>query len=323
MSDIVLDPPEEHLNARHLNSLIERWLASLGVAKVTAITYRDKIKHFRLWWEAKGPSRQWRLTKSGLQEFELHLRTVPAARFGTPLSYTSRHAVMRTLRMMFRWAVRTNRTVKNYGEWVPWPDGEAPKRKSATPDHLVRLMIAALDSRQPLRDQAILAFFIGTGCRLGEVASLSVEDLRILADGAGTAMVVGKRTKANQTGERAVAFDSITGRYLVRYMDELVITDGPLWISDEGTKLAAGGLYQMVKRTVKRAGLSEHVRGCHDLRRAFATILGLLHPDSPGWADLIRRQLGHKHYSMTALYTLIEVDDIRDRIITPLAFGEK
>jgi integrase len=179
-------------------------------------------------------------------------------------------------------------------------------------------MMAALDSRQPLRDQAILAFFIGTGCRLGEVAGLRVDDLQLLADGAGTAHVVGKRTKSNQTGERDVAFDAATGRYLIRYMDALWVHDGPLWIGEDDDKIAAAGLYQMVKRTVKRAGLEDHIKGCHDLRRAFATILGMMHQDSPAWSDMIRRQLGHKHYAMTAHYTLIEVDDIRDRIVTPL-----
>jgi len=319
MGDIVLDPPEEQLAARDLHALIDRWLLSLKVAEITRVSYRVKIAHFVDWWAIQGPLRDWQLTQSGLFEFEVYLRSVVTERFNAPLSYSTRHSIMQALRMMFRWAATTNRTMKNYGEWVPWPDGATPQRKSATPDQLIRLMVAALDSRQPIRDQAILAFFIGTGCRQSEVASLNTDDLQILADGAGTAMVTGKRTKANPMGIRAVAFDAVTGRYLVRYMDALVVERGPLWINDEGEKLQAPGIYQMVKRTVKRAGLSEQIKGCHDLRRAFATILGLLYPDSPTWADMIRRQLGHKHYAMTAHYTLIEVDDIRDRIVTPLS----
>jgi site-specific recombinase XerD len=319
MSTIVLHPDEEHLNARQLTALIDRWLESLDVVEVTLTTYRGKIKHFSAWWASEGPRREWRLTKTALREFEVHLRGVETKRFGAPLSYNSRYAIMRALRMMFKWSAATGRTSKNYGEWVPWPSGGPPVRRSANVEHLALLMLAAMESKQALRDQAIIAFFIGTGCRLGEVAGLNVADIQILADGSGRAMVTGKRTSGNDSGERAIAFDGVTGRYLIRYMDVLMVHFGPLWIDDRGDKISDRGIYQMIKRTVKRAGLEEYIKGCHDFRRAFATILGLMHPDSPAWADMIRRQLGHKHYAMTAHYTLLDVDDIRDRITSPLA----
>jgi site-specific recombinase XerD len=322
MESITLDPIEESLDAHNLNELIELWLATVAVAETTLATYRCKIAHFVDWWAIEGPARDWRLTRSALKAFEVHLRSVPAVRFPGALAYSSRHSTMRTLRQMFRWASVTNRTSKNYGEWVPWPDGSTAERKSATPEQLARLMLSASDSRYPLRNQAIIAFFIGTGCRLGEVAALKVADLELMADGAGTATVTGKRTKANRSGVRAVAFDAATGRYLVKYLDAQGLTAGPLWQNERGGKLKAPALYSMFKRCVKRAGLAENIKGCHDLRRAFATILGWQHPGSPAWADMIRRQLGHKHYAQTAAYTLIEVEDIRERIVSPLTLAK-
>lgn len=321
MSTINLDPPEDFLEAQSLIALIERWLTSLKVTPVTLAAYRSKMVHFVRWWERIGPTVEWRLTKSLLQDFEFHLCGIVTERYKKPMSYGNRHSIIRALRMMFKWAAKTERTVKNYGEWVPWPAGAPPKRKAATTEQLAKLMLAAVESPQPLRDQALMAFFIGTGCRRGEVATLKVEDLTILADGSGTAQVVGKRTPANETGQHAIAFDASTGKWLIRYMDALAVTSGPLWLGRWGDPMSVQGVYLVVKRTIIRAGLTEHVHGCHDLRRAFATILSLLHPDSPGWADIIRRQLGHKHYSMTAHYTLIDVDDIRNQIVTPLAFS--
>ena len=322
MGTINLDPVEESLDARNLNQLIERWLTAMDVDPTTLGFYRSKIAHFTAWWEVVGPTVEWRLTQSLLKDFELHLRGITTNRFRKPMAYHTRHGALRSLRSVFKWAATTGKTTKNYGEWVPWPVGSPPVRKSATPAQLARLMLAASESRQPLRDQAIMAFFIGTGCRKGEVAGLRVEDLTILADGSGTARVRGKRTKANETGQRAVAFDASTGKWLVRYMDEMRIESGPLWLNDWGNQFQATMIYRMVKETIKRAGLADQIQACHDLRRAFATILGRIHPDSPGWADMIRRQLGHKHYSMTAHYTLIEVDDIRDRIVSPLDHSE-
>lgn len=320
MGTINLDPPEDFLEAERLDVLIDRWLAEKRAAPATLDAYRCKIAHFRRWWGLVGPANGWRLTESSLLSFEVHLRSVTSDRFGgAPLSYNTRHAIVRTLRIMFKWAFATGKTTKHYGEWVPWPSGAPPKRRAATVEQLARLMMAAGESRQPLRDMAILAFFIGTGCRRGEVAGLSVEDLTILADCSGTALVTGKRTKANKTGQRVVAFDASTGRLLVRYMDVLLIHNGPLWINDDGNKFQQMSIYSMIKRVIARAELDEYIQGPHDLRRAFATILRRMQPDNPMWADMIRRQLGHAHYSQTADYTLLDAEDIRDSISSPLA----
>lgn len=318
MGTINLDPVEDFLEARHLSVLIERWLLSLDVADATRACYSARIAHFVRWWEMVGPTVEWRLTKSLLKTFEVHLRSVITERFNRPMGYHARHSIVRALRAVFKWAVETEKTDKYYGIWVPWPVGDPPKRKAAKPEQLARLMLAAAESKRPLRDQAILAFFIGTGCRRGEVAGLSVEDLTIMADGSGTAMVVGKSTSANPTGQRAVAFPASTGRWLSSYMDEFNIVSGPLWLNDRGDRLQGQAIYLMVTSTIERAGLTDHIRGCHDLRRAFATILSRIHPDSPAWADMIRRQLGHKHYKMTAHYILTDADDFREQIITPL-----
>lgn len=319
MGKINLDPTEEYLDARYLTALVGRWFDSLDVTVITLHGYRSKVGYFTEWWDTLGPSVEWRLTRQLLRDFEIHLRSIISKRFKGPLAYATRHATIREVRMMFKWASETERTIKNYGEWLPWPAGGPPLRRSATLAHLGNLMLAAGESRMAGRDQALLAFFIGTGCRRGEAASMRVEGLELQADGSGTAMVDGKHTSANETGQRAVGFDAAVGKYLVQYMDESVVVSGPLWINDDGSPMNGDGIYQVVRRTAKRAGLEEHIHGCHDLRRAFATILSLMYPNSPAWSDMIRRQLGHKNYSITANhYTLLDVDDIRDNLVTPI-----
>lgn len=151
------------------------------------------------------------------------------------------------------------------------------------------------------------------------MTGLNVEDLELMPDGRGTARVTGKRAKTNPSGRRTIAFDAITGNYLIHYMDAMQITAGPVCLSKKKTfSLKRLAIYSVVMRIVECADLTGVVRGCHDFRRAFATIRGLIHRNSPFWADMIRRQLGHKHYSQTAGYTLIEADDIREQIHTPL-----
>jgi len=319
MGTINLDPVEEHLEARQLCALIDRWLvARSGVSAKTHRAYRANIAHFVRWWESVGPTKDWALTQTLLENFEVHLRSVIVERTDAPLTYTTRRATVSTVRMMFRWAFEKNRVPRDYSSWLPWPPGAQSPRRPVTVEHLARLMLAAAQSSKPLRDQTLIAFFIGTGARLGEVAGLRVEDSTILADSSGTARVTGKRTKKNKTGIHDIAFPASTGKWLVRYMDESGIDAGPLWPNNRGQPMSVNGVYMVVRRAIEDAKLYKDIKGCHDLRRAFATILGKMYPGSPAWHDMIRRQLGHASYSMTAHYTNIGVDDIRDQIINPL-----
>lgn len=318
MDTINLDPPEDFLDARQLTALIERWLITRTADGSTVANYRQKTNYFVRWWAQWGPAYNWRLTHALLEKFEIYLRGLTSRQSGNPLSWHTRHDALRHLCQMFHWAFSTNRTGKDYSTWVPAAYGAPPERTAATPEQLAQLMLAAGKSAAPVRNKAILALFIGTGIRLGEMYSLQADDVTLCADGSGTALVTGKRTKSNPLGRRAVGFDVVTGRYLTGYLDESEVTSGVLWLNDDDSRMSRVSIYRMVKRAIKRAGLVSHIQACHDLRRAFATILGLMHPDSPGWADIIRRQLGHKNYSMTAHYTLIQADDIRERIVSPL-----
>jgi site-specific recombinase XerD len=319
MDTINLDPPEDFLDARQLNALIERWLITRTSDGSTVANYRHKTSYFVRWWEQWGPVYNWRLTRVLLEKFEIYLRDLISRQSGKLLSWHTRHDALRHLRQMFHWAFSTNRTGKDYSTWVPSAYGAPPDRTAATSEQLAQLMTAAGKSIFPTRNKAIIALFIGTGIRLSEMYGLQANDVTLCADSSGTALVTGKRTKSNPLGRRAVGFDVVTGCYLTDYLDESRVTIGALWLNDNGDQMSRVSIYRMVKRTIKRAGLTDCIQACHDLRRAFATILGLMHPDSPGWADIIRRQLGHKHYSMTAHYTLIQADDIREWIVSPLS----
>jgi integrase len=317
LASINLDPPEPTLYAKALDALIELWLdAALNSASPETVKgYRYKIAYFRRWWAEVGPAVQWQLTKRLLIEFELWLRTVEGDRV-TKLSYHSRNDVMRRVAAMFTWAAQNEYTARDYGDWLPVVTGSPPKRRAARLDELERLFEVA----RTYRDRCILALLIGTGIRRSECASLQVEMVRLYADGSGVATVIGKRTRANKTGEREVAIDIATGYHVRLHLDFCRYPDGPLFRSHYGTRIGKAlrpqGIYNVVKRCLRRAGL-HHIVGPHDLRRAFATHMARLHRDETH-ADLLRRQMGHSSYKMTATYTLLEIEDIRDDFVSPL-----
>ena len=59
---------------------------------------------------------------------------------------------------------------------------------------------------------------------------------------------------------------------------------------------------------------------CHDLRRAFTTYYARNRRGSDS-ADRLRRQLGHASYNQTADYALLDVDDIRKDLISPVSLA--
>lgn len=322
---IQLTPNEDALDGRQLDMLIELWLGDCANrldANETMPGYRRSVSYFRRWWYDEGPGRNWLLTKTACEQFEIDLRSVVSKLSGQPLSYSSRYDCIRRMRQMFHWAHRTSRVSHNYGLWFPTPDGAPPSREAASLAKLELLMAVAATSPLPLRNQAILALLIGAGLRRKECHLLDVEHLTFYSDGTGKAIVTGKRTRRNPTGVRSVALDASTCAYLAAHLVELDGA-GPVFRNAHTKKrLTCLGVYKVVKWVIAAAGLEGEIEGCHDLRRAFAHHFATLRPGAT-YADMLRRQLGHAHYSQTADYTLLGVDDLRAHIISPLAlFGK-
>src|SRR4030095_9355389 len=317
------EPSIPTLHALDLNWLITQslsWQRTIANQQATVDCYACKLRWFTEWWEVTGPTKDWLLHQSDLEAFEHYLREATSSRTKRRLSWHSRNDVLRRLREMFHWAAHRDYTERDYAEWIPKADGGPPKRRAAGVTALVRLLDEAGDSATGSRDRAMLAMFIGMGLRRGEVVNLNVEDVVIEADHSGYAHVHGKRTKANASGERDAAFDAATGRIVASYLDATRYSHGPLFRGPSNRRLSAQGVYRRVKTIIERAGLAEQIIACHDLRRAFTTYYARNRRGNDS-ADRLRRQLGHASYSQTADYALLDVDDIRKDLVSPVAFA--
>ena len=309
------------LDGTHLNWLIAEYIAWQRAHldhQRTVDGYAYHLWWFTQWWQAQGPARDWQLRPADLVLFERHLRSTVSARTQRPLTYNTRATILKRLREALRWALNQGYVERDYTPWVPNADGGPPKRKAAAISALHHLLDAATAGPCPLRDRAILAMLMGMGLRREELSSLDIDAVVVEADHSGYAAVVGKRTRANPSGEREAAFDCATGNILVAYLDDDGRTQGPLFVGQRGNRLTGQGIYKVVKRLVAAAGLTDQIIGPHDLRRAFATHYRRNRKDKAS-GDLLRRQLGHASYSQTDEYTLLDVNDIRADLISPLA----
>lgn len=317
------EPSIPTLYAADLNWLIAEYLSHQRTKahnQATVDCYACKLRWFEEWWEMTGPSKEWLLRQADLEVFERYLREAVSARTKRKLSWHSRNDVLRRLREMFHFANTKDYTERDYAEWVPKADGGPPKRRAAGVAALVRLLEEAGESPTGSRDRAMIAMLMGMGLRRGEVVNLNVEDVVIEADFSGYAHVRGKRTKANVSGERDAAFDAATGRIVASYLDATHYRHGPLFRGPSNRRLSAQGVYRRVKVIIERAGLGDQIVACHDLRRAFTTYYARNRRGSDS-ADRLRRQLGHASYSQTADYALLDVDDIRKDLISPVSLA--
>ena len=316
--EINLEPPADTLAGRYLPRLIGLWLdhCAQRLPAATVTGYRTKINWFVLWWEDIGRWHDYQLSETLLADFGGYLNRAAAAD-GKPLAYNTRRDVLRRLRQFLHWAARRGYTPRDFAAWVPAADGSAPRRRDATVEHLVALLVAAGHSRTPIRDRAVVGLLAGTGIRLGECVALDISDILLDADASGTAMIQhAKRVKNRDVQGRLVAIDSFTGRLLVEHLDTCP-AGGPLFVTESG-RISNQTMYRVVKRAIERAGLVGVIQGPHDLRRAFVTYNARMLP-GPAGAQYVSQQVGHTSFAMTQRYNLQDVESLRSVIRSPLA----
>jgi site-specific recombinase XerD len=323
---INLAPERDALDGRHISQLIRLWLDDCR-ARLPAYTvagYADKISYFEHWWRDIAPWRNHELDEAALADFKRWLQDTATTAGGSKLSYHTIDDALRRLRQCLKWACDRGYTAqRNFALWVPRPDGGPKKRRAAKLDALLALMMAAAESSHPVRDQALLALLIQTGIRRAECASIQLESIALLADSSGTLLVIGKRTKANATGERQVAFDQVAGVYLAAYLDYRQVppsATGPLFVGNTSSGLTPQGVAKVVTRLIRAAGLTGQIQGCHDLRRAWVTDWRRRYRGD-GYDHLMRLQVGHASAMISDMYDLADTADLQRVIRGPLSPG--
>jgi integrase/recombinase XerD len=183
----------------------------------------------------------------------------------------------------------------------------APKQGRKLPQVLSRDEVAEL-LRQPrgtepaaLRDRALLETMYACGLRASEAIDLEVGDVD-LEDGI-------LRARGKGSKERLVPVGSAAARALTAYLQRgraRLVGDrweARLFVNQRGAGLSRQGLYKIVQRHARSAGLASKMSP-HTLRHTFATHL------LAGGCDLrsLQEMLGHADIATTQLYTSLSAD---------------
>jgi len=156
------------------------------------------------------------------------------------------------------------------------------------------------DGKLQVRDRAILELMYATGLRVSEVASLTVDNVRI---DEGYLRCVGKGNK-----ERIVPFGASARNALETYLRESRGQlagkregESAVFLTCRGRPFSRKGIWKMVKHHTARAGIGKDVSP-HTLRHSFAS--HLLANGAP--LRVIQEMLGHADIATTQVYTHVD-----------------
>jgi integrase/recombinase XerD len=187
----------------------------------------------------------------------------------------------------------------------------APRQGRRLPQVLTRGEVARLLAQpkgtEPaaLRDRALLELMYACGLRASEAIGLEVQDVD-LDDGILRARGKGSKERLVPVGSEA---SRALALYLSRGRGKLVgdRMEARLFVNHRGSGLTRQGLYKIVQRHARTAGLEQKMSP-HTLRHTFATHL------LAGGCDLrsLQEMLGHADIATTQVYTHLSAERLKD-----------
>jgi integrase/recombinase XerD len=222
------------------------------------------------------------------------------------LTNTSTARYFSSLKGFFSYLIKNNYIKKNPIEKI-----SAPKLSKKLPSVLnvneIDLILSKPDVSDTLglRDKAILELFYACGTRVSELINLKISDLFLNDE---VIRVFGKGSK-----ERLIPIGSSAIKWMEEYLKKgrsslmkISKSGNIVFLNSRGTKLSRMGVWKIIDRYVKEAGIKKEVHP-HTFRHSFATHL------LEGGADLraVQEMLGHADISTTQIYTHIDRDYIK------------
>jgi site-specific recombinase XerD len=162
-----------------------------------------------------------------------------------------------------------------------------PSPKAITPSDFIKLFEATSKTPAGIRDRAILAFFADTGCRLGGLLNLQIDQLDLEQR---YAVVKEKGSKT-----RKIPFTHYTRVLLMHWLEVRESKSTYVFTTIKGgEQLTESGLHEILKRLKRRAGVEGRVNP-HSFRHRFA----LEYLEAGGDVVTLARLMGHSNIQTT------------------------
>jgi integrase/recombinase XerD len=280
-----------------------------GLVPKTLQQYRRSIDAVLIpWCEAQGITEIGQLDQRQLDAFTVMLHDHRTTS-GQPLSRSSIRTYIRPVGLMLNWARRVGEDVK--------AKPQMPRRERQARDVLSREELDLLEAAMPSeRDKLIIRIFADCGLRLNELTQLNADDI-IKVYGKHYLRVLGKRDRTRDVPIPLELLHRLERHIAKRPKDRI---SEAIFLAHRGTRLGehlaltSGGVYQVVKEAVARAGITKRVYP-HLLRHSWMTEL-LRHGLS---ADQISPIAGASPAVISECYAHLSRDDGHDAMLRALS----
>jgi site-specific recombinase XerD len=245
-----------------LAELLPDWHRHLRVRNLApkSVTLYLHVGNALLDWlrETGRPTAVSEIDRTAIEHYLLALAGRPSRSRGggtvTPATVSKHY---KALQQLWRWLVDVEEIVTT----SPFAKMTAPTVPDVPvpllSDDDLRAVLATCSDRKDvaqLRDTAILRLLLDTGCRISEVAGLTLGDVDRETD---QITVLGKGRRP-----RIIPFDPKTGEALARYLrararDPWAARTDALWVGRSGP-MSSAGLAKVVKRRGEQAGMDIH-----------------------------------------------------------------
>jgi len=215
---------------------------------------------------------------------------------GKPCSAATINRVFASIRTFCHWSNQLGAIFDISIPKVPHISKQPAKGLSKEEITSLRLKVAN-NQKNPnkLRDQAIVDFFIYSGCRVSELVSLNRDDIQYHK---GIYTVLIKETKNDEP--RKAFFDSKEFKYIKRYLDSRQDECEPLFLSSRG-RISV----RMVQTILNNYGINPHL-----LRHTFCSVLARENIDPFTIAQLA----GHRDMNTTRRYANPTEQEMADTV---------
>jgi integrase/recombinase XerC len=281
----------------HIAAIIDRFVDYMALEKGssphTCRAYQKDMELFAAFLQEQGLSLD--VTKIDHLTIRLYLGHLYQ---GRQIKRTSVVRKLASLRTFFKYLKREGIVEKNPAKMVAIPKGGKILPHALSVDEAFRFLDTP-DAASPLgsRDRAILEFLYSSGLRVGELTSLSLNDLDL---GAGMVRVLGKGDKERMVPIGSKAVEALK-LYLTRrgkLIGEEQSAPQYLFLNHRGGRLTARSVGRMIKKYLLQGGIVKETTP-HTFRHSFATHLLDAGADLRGIQEL----LGHASLSTTQKYT--------------------
>jgi len=287
---------------QYIESFINYILIERGYSRHTAAAYRADLVQFLAF---VGNGKQQKADGADLfsrQQLLAYVRSLPEV-----YAQATVHRKMATVKSFCRFLYRRGILNRNVAAEIAMPAGRQALPKAITLAEMMRLLAQPLQRKDrflALRDKAILEMLYATGMRVSELTALQLNDLSLPE----------KRLRCRGKGgrERVLFLHDMAVQSVQAYLAEgrpHFLKDAAteaLFLSRRGKRLSRQGVWGLVKRYSKEAGITTDVTP-HTFRHSMATHM------LNGGAGLreIQEMLGHASLTTTQIYTHVDSRRLR------------